>query len=120
MEQYAQRPAAVETFTVGKYTDIILRKNIAEVEVEATETEAAATVWQCEERQLRVADSYTAEAVSADFDAWWSYNPAAQAAAKPTTAERLSAAEAAILELGAVVAELAAGGTTAETEQTND
>lgn len=114
MEQYAQQPAAVEVFPVGNCTDLILRKNITETAVEATETQVAATVWQCEERQLRVPGSYTAEAVSAEFETWWAYDPAAEQAAqaKPTTAERLALTEAAILELGTLVAGLLTANTT--------
>lgn len=101
MEQYSVKPAAVETFRIGKYTDIILRKKFEEVEVSVsdTETNAAGTVWQCEEKQFRVKGSYTSEAVLADFDTWWSYTEENESDHKLTNGERLDALESGVSSL---------------------
>lgn len=113
LEQYAVEPAAVEVFAVGtSSTDLILRKNITETTTSVSsnpDNEQAAesvTIWQCEERQLRVPAVLTAEQVTADFDTLWDYDPRAKTAAQatPTMSERLAAVEAAVLELGEVLA----------------
>lgn len=110
LEQYAVRPNAVDVFAVGgSYTDVILRKDIVEITVSSGENEQVAeetAAWQCEERQMRIPAVLTAEQVASDFDTWWSYDPAAPKAARatPTMSERLAAVEAAILELGEVLA----------------
>lgn len=110
LEQYAVKPNAVDVFAVGSnYTDVILRKNIIEITVSGGESGQAAeetAAWQCEERQMRIPTVLTAEQVASDFDTWWSYEPTAKkvAQATPTMSERLAAVEAAILELGEVLA----------------
>lgn len=112
LEQYAVRPNTVDVFAVGSsYTDVILRKDIKETIVPATtspdgsQTTEETTVWQCEERQLRVPSVLTAEDVTADFDTWWAYTDGTKTAAtQPTNAERIAALEAAVLELGEVLA----------------
>lgn len=110
LEQYAAKPNAVDVFAVGSgYTDIILRKNIIEIVVSSGESEQAAeetAAWQCEERQMRIPTVLTAEQIISDFDTWWDYEPTAPrlVQATPTMSERLAAVEAAVLELGEVLA----------------
>ena len=74
MEQYVKQPAEVEVFDLGGQTDIILRRNIQQAE-QPLEDDSTQTIWTCEERQMRVPGSYTAEDVQADFDTWWNYTP---------------------------------------------
>ena len=68
-EQYTERPTEIEVFPLGSETDVILRKSIAESETTG-ENGDVATCWQCEERQIRVPGTVSAEDIAADFEAW--------------------------------------------------
>ena len=93
MEQYVKKPAAVQVFALNGATDIILRKDIASEKITDEEGNKQ-TVWNCDERQIRVAFAVTEEEVTADFDSWWDYQPPREA--EPVTAsDRLAALEAA-------------------------
>lgn len=98
LEQYAVRPDEVEVFHIGKYTDVILRKNITQTTAAAmsgseTDGESTATVWACEEQQIRVKGTYTRDKILADFDTWWTDSEEKEAAKKLTNGERLDALE---------------------------
>lgn len=54
MEQYVKKPAAVQVFALNGATDIILRKDIASEKITDEEGNKQ-TVWNCDERQIRVA-----------------------------------------------------------------
>ena len=91
MEQYVKKPAAVQVFALNGATDIILRKDIASEKITDEEGNKQ-TVWNCDERQIRVASAVTEEEVAADFDSWWDYQPPREA--EPVTAsDRLDALE---------------------------
>ena len=77
-EQYTYRPTEIEVFPLGSETDVILRKSIAESETTG-ENGDVATCWQCEERQIRVPGTVSAEDIAADFEAWWEYTPGTKA-----------------------------------------
>ena len=57
MEQYVKKPAAVQVFALNGATDIILRKDIASEKITDEEGNKQ-TVWNCDERQIRVASSH--------------------------------------------------------------
>lgn len=95
MEIYASKPKAVECYPLGGRTDVILRRNI--VQLPEADGEDAPTGWQCEERQFRYTGKLDEEAVQADFDRWWAYDPAADA--PPTLADRVAALEEAQLAM---------------------
>ena len=83
MEQYVKKPAAVQVFALNGATDIILRKDIASEKITDEEGNKQ-TVWNCDERQIRVASAVTE--------------------AEPVTAsDRLDALEAAVYDLAEVV-----------------
>lgn len=81
MEQYVKKPAAVQVFALNGATDIILRKDIASEKITDEEGNKQ-TVWNCDERQIRVAFAVTEEEVTADFDSWWDYQPPREADAE--------------------------------------
>ena len=56
MEQYVKKPAAVQVFALNGATDIILRKDIASEKITDEEGNKQ-TVWNCDERQIRVASA---------------------------------------------------------------
>ena len=60
MEQYVKKPAAVQVFALNGATDIILRKDIASEKITDEEGNKQ-TVWNCDERQIRVAFAVTEE-----------------------------------------------------------
>lgn len=60
MEQYVKKPAAVQVFALNGATDIILRKDIASEKITDEEGNKQ-TVWNCDERQIRVASAVTEE-----------------------------------------------------------
>ncbi len=73
-ESYVCKPSEVEAWPHGSGTDLILRKNLREVE-DTGGTLGEETVgkhWECEEVQLRAEGFLTAAQVQADFDTWWS------------------------------------------------
>lgn len=72
-ESYLSQPSKVEVYAVDTGTDIILRKNIEEVEKTDIQEgkEIAQKVWECDEVQLRYPGNATAEEVESDFDYWF-------------------------------------------------
>ncbi len=73
-ESYALKPAEVEVYPHGSGTDLILRRNIQEVESsgDALGEATGGNHWECEEVQLRTNGALTAAQVRTDFDIWWS------------------------------------------------
>lgn len=94
-EIYASEPKAVECYPLGGKTDIILRRDIAQLP--EADGEDSPTGWRCEERQFRYSGKLSAEAVQADFERWWAYDPAADI--PPTLADRVAALEEAQLAM---------------------
>ena len=86
-EQYTERPTEIEVFPLGSETDVILRKSIAESETTG-ENGDVATCWQCEERQIRVPGTVSAEDIAADFEAWWGVHARNQSAERGGRAHR--------------------------------
>lgn len=72
-ESYACKPPEVEVWPHGSGTDLILRKNIQEVETpgEVFGEESGGKRWECDEVQLRADGILTAAEVKADFNSWW-------------------------------------------------
>lgn len=73
-ESYLSQPSKVEVYAVDTGTDVILRKNIEEVEkTEAYggDKETSYKVWECDEVQLRYPGNVTAEEIEKDFDYWF-------------------------------------------------
>ena len=95
IEIYASEPKAVECYPLGGQTDVILRRNIAQLP--EADGEDAPTGWRCEERQFRCSGRLNAEAVQADFERWWAYDHAADI--PPTLADRVAALEEAQLAM---------------------
>jgi len=97
-EFYGQQPKAVEVFVIGKTSDIILRQNIQQTEVQsqsAGEKECELR-WECDEAQTRYDGVVTADAVARQFGYWWSV--ATKSADDAVTAKRKAKLE----ELSAV------------------
>ena len=73
-ESYLSQPQKVEAYAVGSETDVILRKDIEEVEkteIYADDKEISYKVWECNEVQLRYPGSVTTEEIANDFDYWF-------------------------------------------------
>ena len=51
-ERYLLKPAEVDVFPLKSGTDVILRKNIAEISVKNEEGAGTYTAWECEEVQF--------------------------------------------------------------------
>ena len=64
-ECYALKPAEIEVFPHGNVSDLILRKNIENVEAEDGNR------WECDEVQIRVSGFLDVTSVLNDFDSWW-------------------------------------------------
>ncbi len=76
MENYPRKPAEVETHYHGGGTDVILRRNIRQVELQEQGTEPKVfQTWECDEWQFRYAGNLTAEEIQADPGKWWGYTP---------------------------------------------
>lgn len=106
-QQYVIRPETVEVHSLGDKTDIILRKDIVEVErtEEGAEDSVTYAAFECEEKQLRYAGTVTKEEVTTDFDSWWNYEkPVAEP--KATVEERLTSIQAAQEAQDEVLAEI--------------
>lgn len=130
-ESYLKQPLTVELHEVDTGTDIILRKDITQVEKEkefneidsenhsknnnSGEETATYTVWECEEVQHRYkgSDEITKESVTEKFDYWWGIaegkdeidatDEQAKKDGTPTVMERLEALENGIVELAEVL-----------------
>lgn len=72
-EIYSSIPQEVSIFTVGEKTDVILRKNIEQIEL--TDENGSYTAFQCDEVQFRYEGVLTKEKVRSNFDKWWNYDP---------------------------------------------
>lgn len=72
-EIYSSIPQEVSIFTVGEKTDVILRKNIDQIEL--TDENGSYTAFQCDEVQFRYEGVLTKEEVQPNFDKWWNYDP---------------------------------------------
>ena len=72
-EIYSSIPQEVSIFTVGEKTDVILRKNIDQIEL--TDENGSYTAFQCDEVQFRYEGVLTKEEVRSNFDKWWNYDP---------------------------------------------
>lgn len=94
---YGSEPAAVEVHRHSGITDVILRTDIDAVEVES-EGETA-TEWHCQEVQLRLPGSMSAEEVTAQFDELWRRGETGEEPKTATLEERVTAAEAALLAI---------------------
>lgn len=104
-QQYVIKPAEVEVHAVGDKTDVILRKDIEQVE--KTDMEEPYTVYECEEKQFRYPGALTKEEVEAAADTWWDYEGSGTGETpEPTIAERLAAIQAAQEAQDEVLAEL--------------
>jgi len=73
-ESYLGKPAEVEVFRVGKSTDVIIRKNIEEVQ-RTNEDGSTYTEWQCDEVQYHYPGLVTRDIIEADLETWWSWRP---------------------------------------------
>lgn len=119
-ECYLLSPAEVEVFPVKNGTDIIIRQDIEEVtkeqEVQTEDGESTVesyTAYECNEVQLRVSGSVTAEEVESNLtyylelaesgDEVAANDAAATESGEPTVIERVEALEGAFLELVEVI-----------------
>ncbi len=73
-EFYVNKPVKVEVYPHGSGTDLILRKNLREVNNTGGTLgeEAEGKHWECEEVQFRAESILTAAQVQADLETWWS------------------------------------------------
>ena len=114
-ELYLEQPQAIELHEVDTGTDIILRRNIEQVEKEDVrdgETQKY-TVWECEEVQYRYKGTITADETTQKFDYWWAIaagkseveatDDQAKKNSGPTVIERLEAIESGMTELAEVI-----------------
>ena len=69
-ESYLSQPPKVEVYAVESGTDVILRKNIEEVEKTDIQdgNENKYTVWECDEVQMRYKGELTKEIIEDNFD----------------------------------------------------
>ena len=73
-ESYLSQPQQLEVYDVDGYTDIILRKNIQEVEKENVidgGKRQTYTVWECDEVQLRYKGEVPQSEIEKNFDYWF-------------------------------------------------
>jgi len=73
-ECYAVQPSEVEVFRVGKSTDVIIRKNIKEIQC-TNEDGSTYSAWECEEVQYRYPGIVSKDTIAADLETWWSWEP---------------------------------------------
>ncbi len=69
-ESYLSQPQKVEAYAVGSETDVILRKDIEEVEKTEIhdDEESKYTVWECNEVQMRHKGELEKEKIEENFD----------------------------------------------------
>lgn len=114
-ESYLSQPQAVEVHTFDGVTDLILRKDIKQVEKEEFQDEEKRTytVWECEEVQYRHKGELKKEDVESKFDYWVAIaegkkeidaiNDQAKADSEPSVEDRLDALESGLAELAEVM-----------------
>lgn len=114
-ESYLSKPPAVEVYPLIFGTDIILRKNIEQVEKEEImEGETSRyTVWECDEAQYRHKGTVTQEEVEQKFDYWFAIadgkseidaiDDQAKKDGDPSVMERLDALESGLAEIAEVI-----------------
>ena len=92
-ESYLEKTLDIETYPVDGGTDIIIRKNIEEVQKEEIQDEKTYryNVWACDEIQLRYKGDITAEEVREKLD--YIIGLAEGTEKEPTPKERLTALE---------------------------
>ena len=92
-ESYLEKPLDIEVYPVDGGTDIIIRKNIEEVQKEEIQDEKTYryNVWACDEIQLRYKGDITAEDVREKLD--YIIGLAEGTEKEPTPKERLTALE---------------------------
>lgn len=114
-ESYLSQPQAVEVYMVKTGTDIILRKNIEQIEKEDIQDEKTVThtYWECDEAQYRHVGNLSLDDVTEKFDYYWNLadgmtdqeatDEVAIIAGEPTLLERLETLEGAFMELVEVI-----------------
>lgn len=114
-ESYLSKPPAVEVYPVSSGTDIILRKNIEQIEKEEIMDGEASryTVWECDEVQYRHKGSVTQKEVEQKFDYWFAIadgkseidaiDDQAKKDGDPSVMERLDALESGLAEIAEVI-----------------
>lgn len=103
MSVYALKPLEIETHYHSKHTDVILRKNIRQVEQTPDEHgdifSAPQLVWECEEKQFRYPGNLSVQDIEAEPEKWWSYIPKKINNIIKTPEQRLHAIEIENIEL---------------------
>lgn len=96
-----EKPKDVEVEALpegGQY--VKLHKNAAEVDIPATGEGDPGKAWECDEATFRLepGQEATAAAVKKEFDSWWEYGAAWEAAqAEPSLEDRVALLEVAFL-----------------------
>ena len=72
-ESYLSQPSAVEVYPVFSGTDVIMRKNIEQVDKEDIQDgkKSKYKVWECNEVQFHYNGEVTEKEIEADFDYWF-------------------------------------------------
>ena len=114
-EYYSLQPPRIELYSVFSGTDIILRKNIEQVEKEELQDgkEKKYTIWECEEIQYHYEGELKKEDVESRFNYWFAIaegkkeidaiDDQAKVDDKPSVVERLDALESGLAELAEVL-----------------
>lgn len=114
-ESYLSQPQPVEVYDVKAGTDVILRKNIEQIEKEDIQDGKVAmyTCWECDETQYRHRGNISLNKVAEKFDYFWNLadgmtdqeatDEVAIIAGEPTLLERLETLEGAFMELVEVI-----------------
>lgn len=115
-ESYLSQPQPLEVYPVFSGTDIIIRKNIKEVEKEEDQGEEVRKykAWECEEVQYHHKTPVTKEEIKNKLEYWIAIaegkkeieaiDDQAKKDNEPTVAERLDALESGLTELAEVIA----------------
>lgn len=119
-ESYLSQPPTVEIYPVFGGTDIILRRNLEQVEKEdqaesedQNEETRTYQVWECDEVQYHHKGSVTAEEVTEKFAYWWeiaegktemeALDKESEKRNEPSIKDRLEALESGLAELAEVI-----------------
>lgn len=114
-ESYLSKPPAVEVYPLISGTDIILRKNIEQVEREETMDGEISryTAWECDEAQYRYKGTTAKDDVEQKFDYWLAIadgksevdaiDDQAKADGEPSVLDRLDALESGLAEIAEVI-----------------